>query len=179
MHGGVVVIAEPDAANHIAGEGHEPGVAVGIGGAGLACGLDAVEDGAPGGAFLHHLAHHHIHVHGDLRGDHLHRLLAVAVPAPDQLAGAAAHFEHRVRGLRLTEIGEHGVATGVIEHGHFVGADRHRGRVGQRCAQACFARDLPDLGAADFRVAVANRDRQFHGHDIDRTLQSVGERHRA
>ncbi len=125
MHDGVVVITEPDAADHVAGEAHEPGVAVGIGGAGLARRPDAVENCAPGGAFLHHLAHHHVHVHGDLRCDHLHGFLAVAVPAPDELAGAAAHFEHSVRRHRLPQIGEHRVATGVIEHGHLVGADWH------------------------------------------------------
>ncbi len=158
VHGGVVIIAEPNAADHVAGEGHEPRVAIGVGGAGLACGLDAVEGGAPAGAFLHHLAHHHIHIHGDLRRDHLHRLLPVAVPAPDQLAHTRAHFEDGMRGLRLTEIGEHGIAGGVIENSHLVGADRHRGRIGKRSSQARLARDLPDLGAADFGVAIANRN---------------------
>src|SRR5262249_60969607 len=89
MHGLVVVIAEPDAADHVPGVAHEPGVAVGVGGAGLARGPDAVEDGPPGGAFLHHLVHHHNHIRGDVRREYLHRFLAVAIPAPDQLAGPA------------------------------------------------------------------------------------------
>ncbi len=162
VHGGVIVVAEPDAADHVAGEADEPGVAIGVGGAGLARGLDAVEDRTLGGAVFNHLAHHQIHVHGHLRREHLHRLFAVAVPAPDQIAGAAAHFEHGMRGHRLAEIGKHRVAAGVIEHRHLVGADRHGGRIGQRRAQAGLARRVLDLGAPYLRVAVAERDRQLH-----------------
>src|SRR5205807_2405961 len=57
----VVVVADPDAADVIAGEPDEPGVAVGVGGAGLAGRLDPVEDRAPSGAFLHHLVHDDVH----------------------------------------------------------------------------------------------------------------------
>src|SRR5262249_58503100 len=107
VHDLVVVVAEPDAADHVAGEPYEPGVAVSVGRPGLACRPDAVEDGVPSGAFLDDLAHHHVHVHGDLRREHLHRFLAVAVPTPDQLAGATAHFEDGMRCHRLAGVGEY------------------------------------------------------------------------
>ena len=48
----VVVIAVPDAGNIVAGVADEPGVAIRVGGAGLAGRLDALEDGALAGAFL-------------------------------------------------------------------------------------------------------------------------------
>src|SRR6266542_3909553 len=67
----------------------------------------------------------------------------------------------------------------LIEHGHLVGADRHGGGIGQRRAQASFARGISDLGAADFRIAVAERDRQLHRNDVDRAHQRLRERHRA
>ena len=47
----------PNPARETAGIADGPGVAISVGGTGLARGLDAVEDGTPGGAFLHHLAH--------------------------------------------------------------------------------------------------------------------------
>src|SRR5262249_41280113 len=159
VHDLVVVVAEPDAADHVAGEPYEPGVAVSVGGAGLPCRLDAVEDGAPRGAFLHDFAHHHVHIHGDLRREHLYRFFAVAVPTPDQLTGATADFEDRMRRHRLAEVGEDRVGTGVIEYGHFICPDRHRRRIRKRRAQPRLAREVPDLGAPDFRIPVTERDR--------------------
>src|SRR6185503_8167825 len=123
----VIVVAVPDAGDVVAGVTDEPRIAVRVGGAGLARRLDAVEHRALAGPFLDHLVHHEVHVHRDLRADHLHRLLAVAIETPHDLAVAAAHFQHRMRRYRLAEIGEGGVAGSVIEDGHFRGADRQRG----------------------------------------------------
>ena len=61
----VVVVAVPDPAHEVAGVADEPGVAVSVGGAGLARGRNAVDDGAACGAFADHVAHHHRHVGGD------------------------------------------------------------------------------------------------------------------
>src|SRR6185437_2391866 len=47
---GVVVVAHPDAANEVTGVTHEPGVAVSIGGSGLAGGNDAVKARTAAGA---------------------------------------------------------------------------------------------------------------------------------
>src|SRR5215472_12193099 len=104
MHRLVIVIAEPNAANEIAGVADKPRITVSIGGSSLSRSLDAVEHSSPGGAFFDHLGHHPNHIDSHLRRDHLHRLLAVAVPPPDELAGSATHFQHGVRRLRLAEI---------------------------------------------------------------------------
>src|SRR5215469_14520993 len=158
MHRLVIVIAEPNAANEIAGVANKPGITVSIGGSSLSRSPDAVERGSPGGAFFDYLGHHPNHIDSHLRRYHLHRLLAVTVPPPDQLAGAAAHFEHGMRSLRFAEISEHRVTASVVKHRHLVGADRHRRRVGERRADARLARGLADHGAADFRVALADRN---------------------
>ena len=93
----VVVIAVPDRAGEVAGVADEPGVAVVVGGAGLAGRRNAVQRGPPRGAFADDMAHHPRHVGGDRGGDGLHRLRAVAVEAPDQIAGAGADFQHGMR----------------------------------------------------------------------------------
>ena len=70
----------------------------------------------------------------------------------------------------------------MLEHGDFVGADRHRRRVGQRRRDAEAARHLDDLGAADLggiRRLAAERDRQLDRHDVDRAGDRLGQRHRA
>src|SRR5207302_2214947 len=82
----VVVIAEPHAAYVVAGEADEPGIAVRVRRAGLAGRLDAFEDRELASAFLDHLVHHEVHVHRDLRAQHLLRFLAVAIEAPHHLA---------------------------------------------------------------------------------------------
>src|SRR5262249_59491214 len=105
----VVIVAEPHAAHEVAGVADEPGIAVRVGGAGLAGRLDAVEHGAPRGAFLDHFVHHVDHVGRDLRRERLGRLLAIAVPAPDRLAVAYAHLEYGVRRDGAAEVGEGGV----------------------------------------------------------------------
>src|SRR5262249_22850134 len=159
VHDLVVVVAEPDAADHVAGEPYEPGVAVSVGRPGLACRPDAGEDGAPSGAFLADLAHRHVPVHGSLRRGHLQPFLACAVPTHYQLAGATAHFEDGMRCHRLAGVGEYRIGTIVIEDGHFIRADRHRTRIGKRRAQTCLAGDIPDLGTSNFRIPVAEGDR--------------------
>ena len=127
---------------------------------------------APRGTLADDVAHHARHVGGDRGRDRLHRLLAVAVEAPDQVAGAGADFQHRMRRHRLALVREGRIGHGVFEHRHFVGADRHRRRIRQRRLDAEFARHLGDLGAADlgriWRLA-AEPDRQFDRHHVDRT----------
>src|SRR5262249_58941975 len=81
MHRLVIVIAEPNAANEIAGVADKPGITVSIGGSSLSRSSDAVERGSPGGAFFHHLGHHANHIDSHLWGYRLHRLLAVTVPS--------------------------------------------------------------------------------------------------
>src|SRR5437868_884725 len=90
----VGVIAVPHRADEVAGVSNEPRIAIGVGGAGLASGWNAVERGAPSWAFADDVAHHARHVGGDGSGNGLKRLLAVAIEAPDQVAGAGPHFEH-------------------------------------------------------------------------------------
>src|SRR5687768_9172565 len=82
----VVVVADPNATDNVAAVADEPGVAVGVGGPGLAGDPNTRNEGAAGGAFLGDLVHHHVHVGGDLRRHHLARLVALAVEPPDHLA---------------------------------------------------------------------------------------------
>src|SRR3974377_2491481 len=72
----VVVIAEPDAAHEVASVAHEPGVAVAVGGSGLAGGGDAVEASAAAGAIFNHAVYHLDHIGGDPRGQDPARPLA-------------------------------------------------------------------------------------------------------
>ena len=76
-------------------------------------------------------------------GMRLGRLLGVvAVEAPDGFAGARAHLQDGMRLHRLALVREGRIGDGVLEHGHLVGADRQRGRVGQRRLDAHAARGL-------------------------------------
>ncbi|CEG08487.1 hypothetical protein BN961_01903 [Afipia felis] len=177
---GIVVVAVPDTADEVAGVADEPCVAIGIGGAGLACGGNAVELRAPCGAFRDDVAHHHRHVGGDGGRNDLARLRPVAVIAPDQIARAGAHFQDRMRCHRLAAIGERRIGDGVFEHVDFIGADRQRRRVGQWGDDAEPARDFHDLGASGFRAGLAaERDRQLHRDDVDRVRQRLRQRDRA
>src|SRR6202043_2368358 len=73
----IIVVAVPDRAGEVAGIADEPGVAIGVGGAGLAGGRNAVERGTARGAFADDVAHHAHHVGSDRRRNGLKRLLAV------------------------------------------------------------------------------------------------------
>ena len=180
LSGRIVVVAVPDAADEIAGEADEPGVAIGVGGAGLAGGLDAGKDGAPGRALFDHLVHHEGHVGRDLGREHLLRLGAVAIEPPDGLAGAGAHFENGMRRDRLAGVGESGVGDRVVEHGHLVGADRQRRRVGQGRAQSHCLGIGDDLGPAvlglvPLAAARADHHRQLDRDGVDRPRQRHGQ----
>ena len=176
---GVVVVAEPDAADEIAGVAHEPGIAVSVGRAGLAGGGDAVEARAPAGAVFDDAVHHLDHVGGDVVRQHALRLRPVAVVAPDQLAVAGAHLEDSVRRDLHAEIGERAVGADVVDQLHGVGADRQRRRIGQRRGDAHVVRRLDDARAAELGVAVADHHRQAHGNGVDRMGERGDQRHRA
>src|SRR6185436_19965061 len=92
----VVVVADPNAGDEIAGVADKPSVAIIVGGAGLAGDPHAVDHRAPAGAFLGGLVHHKDHVHGNLFRQHLARLRAVAIEAPDHVAGPGADLEDGV-----------------------------------------------------------------------------------
>ena len=154
----VIVVPEPDAAHVIARVAHEPRIAVGVGGAGLAGDAHPVEDRALAGAFLHDLVHHEDHLQGDLLRDHLLGLLAVTVEAPHHLSVRAAHLEHGMRRHRFAEIRERGIGRGVVEHRHFIRSDRERGRVGQRSAQPHFLRRLHRMEYVQRIAARRNAD---------------------
>ena len=71
-----------------------------------------LERGAARGAFTDHVAHHAGHVGGDIRRDRLPRLRPVAVPAPDEIAGAGAHLEVGAIEVGMDEGGRRAVSFG-------------------------------------------------------------------
>ncbi len=83
---GIIIIAEPDRRGEIAGIAHEPGVAIFIGGAGLAGGGNARQQGAAAGAIRHHLPHHPVHIERDIARQHLRPLFQRLLGPVDHLA---------------------------------------------------------------------------------------------
>ena len=79
-------------ADEVAGEADEPGIAVGVGGAGLARGADAVEHRALAGAFLDDLVQHEVHVGDDAASEAPARGGLSLVVAVDHVAVRVAHF---------------------------------------------------------------------------------------
>ncbi len=112
--------------------------------------------------------------------DHLRRLLAVAVEAPDQVAGAGAHLED---GVRRRPPCRHWRRSRRRRCGRARSPRRRRSAATACRAAACAGPALRamsrDLGAADLGVAVAERDRQLHRDGVDRARQRRGQRHRA
>src|SRR5262249_56696938 len=92
MHRLVIVIAEPNAANEIAGVADKPRITVSIGGSSLSRSLDAVEHSSPGGAFFDHLGHHPNHIDSHLRRETLPHPLPPSVPPPRALPHPPVHF---------------------------------------------------------------------------------------
>ena len=174
----VVVVPKPHTAYIIAGEADKPRVAIRVGRAGFACGLDPVQNCALAGALLDDLVHHEVHVERNLRAQHLLRLLAVAVEAPDDITVAAAHFDDRMRCHSLPNVGERRVGGSMIEHIHLGGPDWQGGGIRQRRVNAHPLRGLDDLGAAELGVSIAERNGQAYGDDIDRAHYRLRERHR-
>ena len=165
----IIVVSEPDRCDHVAGIAGEPGVAIGVGGAGLAGRPDAIEHGAAAGAFLDCLVQDHVDVGGNRLRHHAARLRAVPVESPHQVAGRAADFEDGVRRHRHAAIREGGEGAGMIEHRDLVRADRQRRRIGQRGAHAHLLGEFDDLVAAGARIAIADHDREPDRDGVDRS----------
>ena len=148
----IVVVAEPDAGDVVAGEADEPGVAIGVGGAGLAGDRDARQAWRAGrclapppssaSSLMSCATCGLITCTGFLPSRSKRQIRS---PAPVRTS------RMRVRRDRLAAVDEDAVAAGVVEHRHLVGADRHRRRVDQRRAQPGLAGDVADLGAAGLR----------------------------
>ena len=180
VHRRVVVIAIPDAAAHRSGIAAEPGVLIAICGAGLADHVDALAElRALAGAFLDDLLHH-AGEFDDLVERHRLRLRRrVAVVAIEQIALAVADFDGGVRRDLFAAVDEGAIGGGMFEQDHVALSDRKRGRVFERRGDAEPAAGFDDLGAADARIALADRLRQLNGDRVQGFRQSHGERHGA
>ena len=131
LHWRVVVIAEPDRADIIAGEADEPGVLVAVCRPGLPGDLDIVELRTSSGAGQDDLHQHRIHGLDRVRIDDLARRRGVAVVPVDHLAAAVGDLHRRIRGRAQAAIGESAIGRSHIDHRDFGGADRQGDRIGQ------------------------------------------------
>ena len=114
-HVGVVVVAEPDDADVLAGEADEPNVLGPGARSRLAGDIGKVELRRPAGALGHHLVEHPVHLLGHLAADHLRRRRLVAVPGVDEVALRAHEVEDGVGLGELAAVGECGDATRVLD----------------------------------------------------------------
>ena len=125
------------------------------------------------------MGHHVVHLGDLLRRHDLLRLYPVAIESVDRLATRIQYLDGRMGLDPLAAVGQRRIGSRHIDHLHFVGADRQRYRVGQRRGQAHLAGRIDDAGAPEFRVAVADDDRQFHRDRVQRMRERADEWQRA
>ena len=145
---GEVVIAEPDAANEVAGEAHEPGIAIGIGGACLAGGLDALQLGGAAGAALGYLREHEVHLRDGVGIEHLLGRRCITLAVVDEVARAVDDLGEGIGPGAEAAIGEHRISAGHVEHRDLGGAER------QRLGVEDLGGDPHPMGELDDRVAA-------------------------
>ncbi|QTK79196.1 hypothetical protein AT6N2_C1446 [Agrobacterium tumefaciens] len=149
IHRGEFVVAEPDGGRVIARKTHVPGIAIGLRGAGLAAGDNAVLKRAPPGRAHDRDGYQHlVHLRIGIFGQHAlgGRLVMaeivkdVALIIQDLLDAVAARLHATGR--------EHGIGGGLIENRYFGRAERNGLVAAQRRSDAhCFCGIDDDLRA--------------------------------
>ena len=135
LHRSVVVVAEPDAADEVAGEGVEPGVGRVVGGAGLS-GYD--ETGNLGRAACplgHDMGHDLVHLRDLVRRQDADLCAAVGGAGIDELAARVARLHGGVRRDSDSAARQRRVGAQHVDHLDLVRADRQRDRVDERRRQ--------------------------------------------
>ncbi|ODA66860.1 hypothetical protein A7A08_02157 [Methyloligella halotolerans] len=158
-HRGEVVIAEPDPDDVLAGEAHEPGVAIVGARAGLADAIGEVELGTAARSRFHDGVEHAVELFDLLAGKDLLGLGLVAIVGIDLLACQGRDLLDAVGFHALAAGGEDRVAARMLERRHARIAERH-------------GAGLAQMGDADLAHVLEHGlpidlERQFHGDGID------------
>ena len=145
----VIVVAEPDGGRVIAGEADEPGILVGVGGAGLAGDVDAGKAGAPRRCRVSTtLCSMSIMPSTVVSCSTRCCGCGIGVGVVDDLAGRGAHVDQAARLDAVAAIGEDGIARRLVEHRQLRAAERQRARDAERRRHAHPRREVGDRLAA-------------------------------